>query len=89
MQLLDLQSSLQSEIQAKETIREELRNAKALQIVTEKLESWLILLSFLNCFCFSKLKEALVMNEEQVAEITRLQEELASAKASHLGSGCN
>ncbi|ELU12542.1 hypothetical protein CAPTEDRAFT_156898 [Capitella teleta] len=35
MQLLDLQSSLQSEIQAKETIREELRNAKALQIVTE------------------------------------------------------
>jgi hypothetical protein len=29
------------------------------------------------------------MNEEQVAEITRLQEELASAKASHLGSGCN
>ena len=36
MALLDLQSSLQSEIQAKETIRDELRNAKALQIVTEK-----------------------------------------------------
>lgn len=35
MALLDLQSSLHSEIQAKEAIREELRNAKAQQIVTE------------------------------------------------------
>ena len=40
-----------------------------------------------DLFC-SKLKESIVMNDEQSAEIARLQEELASAKASQLGSGC-
>lgn len=36
MAMLDLQSSLQSEIQAKEAIRNELSSTKALHVVLEK-----------------------------------------------------
>jgi len=36
MQILDLQSNLQSEIQAKESIRKELSTAKAVQVSLEK-----------------------------------------------------
>jgi len=36
MAILDLQSNLQSEIQAKESIRKELSTAKAVQVALEK-----------------------------------------------------
>jgi len=36
MTILDLQSNLQSEIQAKETIRKELSTSKAVQVSLEK-----------------------------------------------------
>jgi len=39
MAMLDLQSSLQSEIQAKETIRKELNSTKSLQV---SLEKWVV-----------------------------------------------
>jgi len=39
MALLDLQSNLQSEIQAKEAVKEELRNTKAQLVAAERLGS--------------------------------------------------
>ena len=49
MAILDLQSNLQSEIQAKESIRKELSTAKAVQVSLEKWAHFMLWLSVKCC----------------------------------------
>ena len=52
MAILDLQSNLQSEIQAKESIRKELSTAKAVQVALEKWAVDVVLQRLLNWWIF-------------------------------------